>query len=346
LNPRREEGVALLLVVAMVAIMTTVTYAFARSSLLDVYASRHRMDQVRARLVAESAVKVAVRALLDDLEPDPDLPERGLDSRYSIWHALGRTTLPVPGEGEVRIAIDDASRKINLNGLASTQTEEQANDAREFLRTALERIIEYMPGRPEEKLYDPTEIAEAILDWIDEDQQTFLGDPEESHYLENDALTPPVDRPVWSLDELAAIPAIDGLLLEYLKLYFTPYPPFSNSTTSGVNPNTAPPHVLSLIYYGTGGNMRLLDEDGVFDILREREDGAVFCARSQEPPCLRVAGVIGRSVENMYPPLSYRSRVFTIRVQARHNEAVACITRVIDRSDALELRTYASSTTC
>jgi hypothetical protein len=120
------------------------------------------------------------------------------------------------------------------------------------------------------------------------------------------ARSAPLNRPVFSLDELAPIPGLDPLLLDALKAYFTPYPMFPGANGGGVNLNTAPAHVLGLIYHGVAEEFELVDQRDVFEILKARSEGKVFCAGAAQEPCTDFAATVGIAAgETIFPPLTF-----------------------------------------
>ena len=204
-----------------------------------------------------------------------------------------------------------------------------------------------MPGRDEDKLYSVEDLADGLLDWLDSDDLTRLGDDEDTYWERQGAAVSPVNRPIWILDELGEIPGLDGALLEALRAYFTTYPVLPELAQSGVNPNTAPPHVLKLIYQGTAGDMRLVNDSDVFAILRVRDEGRIFCPDTgQEQQCASFESEVGQAGATVFPPLSYRSNVFTIRSEARYGESRACLTTVIDRTQVQDLATLSFRLDC
>ena len=339
-----ERGLALLLVLVVIVLTVGTVYAFARSSLLSVLAEQRRADRVRAELMARSAVAIAVRALRDDRAGGDDGPTAGLETAQDPWYLLGEYVLEVPGDGDLHIRVRDAGNRINLNALVDEEGLPR-EDSAAFLADALEHIIAHMPGRTEDKRYQPAELADGILDWIDSDDQTRLGDDELDAYSRQHAGRPP-SRPLFALSELSGVPGVDEALLAALAEYFTTQPPFPDVADSGVNLNTAPPHVLALIYQGTSGDKRLLGEDGVFAILRARREDRIFCPGSREEPCVSYESEIGRVGETVFPPLRFRSDVFEVRVEARFSESRACVTTVVDRSNAQELVTLSYRIAC
>ena len=221
------------------------------------------------------------------------------------------------------------------------------HDSKAFLMAALERIIDDMPGRDEDKLYEIEELADAVLDWLDRDTQTRLGDDEATFYERQDAAASPVDRPLFTLDELSTLPGMDDLLLEALKSYFVAHPMFPAIEQSGANLNTAAPHILGLIYYGTATNKQLLGNDEVFQILQARADGKVFCREGVgEDVCTSFTEVTGLLDEGIFPPLQYTSDIFTIRSEARVRNARFCVTTVVDRADPEEPETLSYRMEC
>ena len=246
----------------------------------------------------------------------------------------------MPG-GELRIAIEDAGSRVNLNALMDVEGEPWPASL-EFLETALERIVENMPGRDEDKPYDPRELAVAILDWMDTNQVTeSFGDDEQRFYLRNPgSVSSPVDRPLFSIEELAGIPGMDRRLRDALGAYFSTQPMRPLPGTGGINPNTAAPHVLGLICHGLDGEgCRLFSRDDVFSVLRLRED-LPFCeVEIESDSCQSFASELDLIGEAVFPPLEYSGDVFAIRIEARYGPTRACLTSTIAEAGVGEPRT-------
>jgi type II secretory pathway component PulK len=339
-RPRDESGIVLLLVLAVIVLTTSAVYAFARISLLSNMAQHHRTDRVRADLLARSGVAVAIRALQDDLAlaAQAQSATANVDSHVDPWYLLGEQPIAVPGGGQLLLIARDVGNRVNLNALVDAEGGPY-EASRPFLLDALERIIEEMPGRTEEKFYKAQDLADGILDWLDTSEETRLGDDEADYYDRLGAKSPPPNRRLFALEELAGLPGADDELLQTLAAYFTTHPTFPADGMGGVNPNTAPPHVLGLIYQGTAGDMQLLDEDGVFSILRARSEDRIFCPASNEEPCVSYQSEIGRVGEGVFPPLSFSSQVFSIRSEASFGESRACIQTVVDRRNLGDVAT-------
>jgi type II secretory pathway component PulK len=330
----REEGVVLLLVLVLIVTTIGSVYAFARVSLLGVSSSRQRADRARAELLARSSLNVALQAIADDGKTEDPL-HRALEYEEDSWAVLSRRPVPAldeNGDMEVRYRIRDAGQRIDLNALVDDKGAPLPNSQR-FLRDALMLVIDALPGRDEEKRYDVDAVTDAILDWIDADDMTRLGDVESKVYTKRDRKGP-LNRRLLSLGELADVPGVDRRLLNGLDAYFSPTIEFPRSGGgAGVNPNTAPPHVLSMIYLvASERDARFIKEDDVFRTLKARKDGQLFCPgdNGSNERCTTFNTTIGRG-EAIFPPLQYQSNVFTVEIEARTGDARACLRAVVDR---------------
>lgn len=347
MRPKRDEGVVLLLVLVILVATVSTVYAFTRTATLEVLSSRQRSERTRAELLARSGERVAVRALLDDLEFGDDLTV-ALETQRDDWHLLTQEPVEVPGGGVLRFGIQDAGSRINLNALVDSGGRARPQSL-PFLKAALERVIEMMPGRSEDKPYDAEAVATAILDWVDADEQTLsFGDDEARTYAPAEGEPVPPNRPLFAIDELLDVPGVDALLVRALEDYFTASPMYPSIEQGGVNPNTAPPHVLGLVfhYQSNADDGRLFGRDEVFRILQFRAEDRLFCPEgSDEEGCESFAAHMQVFGEVIFPPLQFASDVFRIDVEASYGETRACVSRVVDRRDR-EPRTLAYRVDC
>ena len=340
---RDEAGVVLLLVLVLVVVAISTAYAMSKTSLIEVMSTRQYGQYARATLLARSGVALAVRTLQDDLLEGDDMT-RQVDSDLDAWALLSRQEIVLPGNARLRVSVRDTGGKLNLNALIDGQGKRIGETSKAFLKAALAHIVATAPAFKGSSAYgdeDVDDLSDALLDWLDKDEETRLGTPEEQYYVGiKKAAAAPLNRPVFSLDELAAVPGLDALMLEALKAYFTTYPMFPPAKSGGANLNTAPPHVLGMLYHGLGQEFEMLDSRDVFELLKTRKDGSVFCPAEGPPPCTSFFRTLGIAEgEEIFPPLSYTSRVFRIDSEARVGETRACVSSVIDRGDGAEPKT-------
>jgi type II secretory pathway component PulK len=198
-----------------------------------------------------------------------------------------------------------------------------------FLAGFLTRVIEAMPGRPEDKRYVPAELAANLLDWIDEDDVRQGGGGEDDVYQRLDPPYRAANRPLLSLDELRLVEGFDGALVEALRPYVTVYP---LAGSGGVNLNTAPSWVLAQLTRGSDvSGMRPVEEEDVARILDAREEGLICTGAAVGAACTAVRDLFDG--ETVSPPALDRSSVFVVRATARVADVERRIEAVIDRRD-------------
>jgi type II secretory pathway component PulK len=334
---RDEEGVVLLLVLVLVVVAISTAYAMSKTSLIEVMSTRQHGQHARADLIARSGIDLAIRALQDDLLEGDDTTKE-VESDLDAWAVLSNQEITLPGDAVLRVKVQDAGGKLDINALVDGEGKRIGETSKSFLKAALAHIRDTTPAFKGSSAYGDEEIddlSDAILDWLDKDEETRVGTPEVEYYVEmKKAKSAPVNRPVFSIDELAAVPGMDPLMLDALKAYFTPYPMFPAADSGGANLNTAPPHVLGMIYHGVGQELELLDPRNVFELLKARREGKIFCPTEGAAPCTSFFHTLGIAEgEQIFPPLAYKSRVFRIDSEARAGEARACVHSVVDRGE-------------
>jgi type II secretory pathway component PulK len=291
-------------------------------------------------------VSLALRALGEDRNSADPLV-KAIESPRDPWVVIGAAPIEVP-DGDLRIQILDAGGRIPLRALLN-QEGEALPISRDFLKEALEKIIDNLPGRREEKRYDTEAIADGILDWIDKNKETRLGDDEAKYYEDRRAKRGPVDRPLVSLAELAEVPGLEPPLLTALGDYFSPAPEFPRSEGGGLNPNTAPPHLLALLYLVANERGRFVEDEDIYSVLKARKDGQIFCPSEgggTEEDCTDFGSTLGAGGETIFPPLSFQANVFSIRVRARMGTAQACIATVVNREKVEKIKPLAYRLGC
>jgi type II secretory pathway component PulK len=317
-----------LMAVLFFVLLATATIAtFLSRATVDGFSAQNRDAAARAEALARGGVRLAVAALLADrlLENEAQLE---VDSALDGWAQLAAVPLELPDGGVLRVRVEDAGTKLGLNALFAKG--EPRDDGTElFLVELLTKVIEEIPVRPEQKLYDVEALARNLIDWVDADDVRVSGGAEDEYYQ---AQTPPyraANRPLLSVDELRLIEGFDAQLVTALTPYVDVQPIVK---ADGVNPNTAPDWVLALLYHGVAGSQRLADEDTVRRILDIREQKGILCAdEANNPACTPLREAIEGEV---YPPPTFHSNVFRVTAEARYGEVRRTVEAVVDRSDA------------
>lgn len=181
---RSEKGVALVITLLMLAVITALVTEFASGVYTTTQSLYIWRDSQRLSLVSRSGVTL-VGAVLSEME------------KVFSYTYPAMIELPVEGmldgyEGSVFVRAEDEQARLNLNALRNA-------DALKAFRGLLARL------RLEES------IADRVLDWIDQDSEPRLLDSE------SDAKNASLD----SVEELLWIRGIDGAAYELLAPYVT-----------------------------------------------------------------------------------------------------------------------------
>lgn len=333
----RRRGFVLVIVLVFALLLTSSLATFLRRATVDALVIRHRDASAEAEAAARGGVRLAITLLLEDRLQEENAGFRS-ESLVDPWALASGQPIPLApddeGGAELRLRIEDAGSRLNLNALVDKG--QPRKYAELFLVELLEHVIDEMPGRAEEKIYEPAKLARNLLDWIDADEIRIEGGAEADAYARRDAPTTVPNRPLFSLDELRNVDGFDAQLVEGLRPYVTVYP-FAKA--DGINPNTAPPWVLGLLYHGVGGAFELAGEQEVKALLKAREEGDLLCAdEAGTSACRPLREVLEGEI---FPPPTFTTDVFLVRAEARVGDVVRIIETVVDRSTPSEPRLLA-----
>jgi type II secretory pathway component PulK len=323
----RKSGVVLAMVLILALLLSAAVITFTRRAVIDRMIVRNRENLASAEALARGGVQIGMAIVagqtLGKLAKlvGEDLPDVLVgDSTEDISVRAGDYEIVTPGGGTLTLEIASAGSHLNLNSLTTrnkvSKEREAHPSAEEYLVEFLGSVINEMDVSAEEKFYDPRELAQNLLDYLDSDDERISGGDENSYYLDQSPPYRAANRPLMSVQELGLVEGFDTTLTEALKPYVTVYP-FTGA--SGVDINTAPPHVLASASHGTDATRRLLGEDEIRQILRVREEGSLFCDKRERDPdrcrTLAEANLEG----SIFPPvkLPIISRTFTVVSRAR-----------------------------
>ncbi len=218
-DPRR--GYVLIAVLIVVVVLSLVAYRFTDSMTGEYRAAARSADVVQARAAAVSGVHYAAAMLADpetfyDVlggDPTQDNPEfqdvvvrtdpkTGREARFSIVSVAATG----PGVYETRFAAEDEGAKLNINALIGQ------DPTGAVLYNALLKL-------PQLQGADGSEVAAAIVDWVDEDDEPGLSSNGAASGAENEyysSLGNPYqckNRPLNTLGELLLVKGVTPQLL-------------------------------------------------------------------------------------------------------------------------------------
>jgi DNA uptake protein ComE-like DNA-binding protein len=206
---QRHRGSVLLLVLVVVAMLTLGTATYLELMQNERKAVRHHGRGVQAARLAESGVEY-VKTLLA-LTPAEIQLAGGLAANPTTMQAVivddqgdefdrGRFTILSPGQVDglyagMRYGLENESAKLNVNTLLAPGAEDQAAS----------RLLA-IPGMT-------PEIADAILDWIDGDEEPRAAGAEAEVYTQVVPPYGPRNAPIADLDELLLVRGVTPELL-------------------------------------------------------------------------------------------------------------------------------------
>jgi len=242
-----EKGIALLVTLLILVLVVALVHEVFRIGTQSAQSGAYGRDSIRGILLAEGGTGAARIALRIDAR------DNQYDTLDEIW---SRSALPLSlGDAEVRVSIEDEERKINLNRLMLPNG--NAPDDRRL--AVFQRLLD--------TLGIDRAVADAVVDWLDNDDSPRGGGAESSYYLglpnpyraKNDLFD--------TIGELRLVRGVSGEVFEKLL-------PFVTVSSSGmVNLNTAPKEVLMSLSAGTdlaeGG---AIDAKTADEIIQYRKD--------------------------------------------------------------------------
>ena len=224
---RNSRGVALVAVIWVTAVLAIIATSVATSSKTETDLSRNRVENARARALADAAVQRALLTLLAQ-HSTPASRQAGADRstapapQYATLQGLqairrdGTAYTWAFNSGQVRISVRLESGKINLN----TNSEELLSG---LLRSAGLRET------------DISRLTDSILDFRDPDSERRAYGHETPDYASIGLKYGAKNRNFEALDELLLVPGMTRSLFQELRPALTVY-----SAVQGFNPSYAP----------------------------------------------------------------------------------------------------------
>lgn len=316
---RNDQGVALLLALLFIVLLTVLVVEYAYETQVDTALVGANLSDYQAQIAAKSAIATGVSVLTSDamtpVGTDPASGQAGggsalapvqrtssasgrqftaggaqYDSLDEVW-AAGVPFQKI-NNAIMQCTISDEYGKINLNALFDPRTQQPNQTLEQALRFLFE-------ARGAEE--DPTD---AILDWIDSDDETRPNGAESDYYQSLVTPYPCKNAAFGSVEELLLVRGITP------ELYFgnidaQQLPLSELLTTHGhrngrINVNTAQPEVLTAIGDTIGS-------PGLSDLVLQERERMPFASNQD----LVQRGVLPQQV-NPGNPQMRQSRPFTV----------------------------------
>jgi general secretion pathway protein K len=190
---RSENGIALILVLWILVLLSIVALNYLSSSRWNMASTRNLKDETTSYYMALSGYNEAVNYLLADKDQTMDFT----DADGNFWtsgDAVPVTGKKAVGGGEVDIEIIDEDSKVNIN--AATPE-------------ALKSLFSYA-GIPDDQVQI---IVDSLLDWKDSDSDVRLNGAEDDYY---EGLSDPYETKNMNFDLPEELALVRGVKPEYL----------------------------------------------------------------------------------------------------------------------------------
>lgn len=227
---KRQKGMALLLVLVIVALLTSVLTDLAYSTLVDIRLTETFRDSTKAYYLAKGGINAGRMILQED--------KNSYDNFDEPW-SKGVISYPV-GEGSISINITDQGGKLAINELV---------DGNNPSTVMVDRFYRLLSSLNLDDRANPAELTAALIDWVDTgdtpydmirtDNLNIPVEGAESVYYQS--LTQPYPSKNGPLETLQELSLIKGFTPAVIKIV-SPYLAVNGSQE--ININTASAEVL------------------------------------------------------------------------------------------------------
>jgi type II secretory pathway component PulK len=214
LNPQSRRGVVLIIVLIVVVVLALAAYTFTELMITHREATEYSGRQAQSRLLVDSGVDSVRRFLMQDkitqfeaggIYDNPlafqgqlvlDDPDPNLRGRFTVMAPL----LDDEGyPGGLRYGLENESARVNINALLWLESQPGMQGAGRALLMALPNMTE--------------DIADAIMDYIDEDTEPREFGAEDEYYFELDPPYLAKNAPLDTVEELLLVRGVTPQLL-------------------------------------------------------------------------------------------------------------------------------------
>jgi len=252
--PKHQNGLALISVLFITALVVAIITAISHKQTLDIQLTGNLVFRSQAFQYTKGAEVFASEMLFRDFEQDG--AGKVVDGPKDYWITYG-AALPID-DGLIEVELFDLQGLFNLNNLLDDEGKLEAAQL-EYLKRLFSKV------ETDKDVTLPQEISEAIVDWIDEDNNTTgLGSEEGDYLIKAPAYRTP-NYLMSSVEELMLIEGMTPARFDELSLHVSTLP----EVATLINVNLAPKEVLLALN-------EAISETEIDSLIsqREEDDGA------------------------------------------------------------------------
>lgn len=223
-----QDGMALLITIMTLAVLVVVTVQYSRDNWHELLVSHNYKTRNQLKMVAESGINLGVAILQQDSN------EEDFDSLLDNWAQAPSTNFNALFDNtELEVTIEDLSGKIQINRLGATnskdgnnnnsndendendENQEQNGDGEREQEQIKQLLVNLLLSEnfAIEEDREAIEIVDALVDWIDEDDDESDQGAENSYYQSLKIPYSCRNGPVQNVEELLLVKGINyGIL--------------------------------------------------------------------------------------------------------------------------------------
>lgn len=299
-----QDGMALVLALMAVSFLVAITVQLATSVNWQMHGAVNLRDSVQLDAINRSGLSLIRAALAADFK------ENKFDSVHDSWGKLGKEDAPsLFGAGKLNISVTDLSGLLQVNALVPVEKDKKKFKPLQDKQIGIWKRFLTSGRFAVEDDAKAEEIIDAIIDWIDEDEQERDHGAEKGYYL---SLSPPYEArnaPITYPEELLLIRGMTKELLygneEYQALsnYLT-----VSGREGKININSAPLELLMIL----DENMT---EETAQDLIEFRQQEDNMQALANQQWYKQVNGSLNFDKDLV----AITSQYFAVSVVAKHN---------------------------
>ena len=222
-----QQGIALVMVLWLVILLTIVAASFATHSRVETRMSGNLVERQKARMLIETGLNRAKMELMV--------------THGQRWPNNGEVLELQEPQGRVRISIRNAAGLVDLNRAS---------------RETLHKLFAIIEENPEKR----DQLVDALADWRDPDDLKRVNGAEDADYTHAGLDYGTVDRDLESVDELSYVMGFNRDSVEKIRGYVTVF-----SGSSQIDERFAPPELAELLK--TDGTTQSSELETAFDQL-------------------------------------------------------------------------------